>query len=173
MLREEASDPPGVAMNGMGQIAIRCGKDGKKTWQAEQVYGGLFCAGPDPDELRAWVADATEVGKRAADEFLSAGRCLPGTLDRLFFDVQLRRFPEPGDAPKRKEGLGRACQCQDHAHYRQVFPDGGQVHSAPPAGRPLSGLFWTALITSHPRDREEPTRRGRVPARRRRRQATQ
>jgi hypothetical protein len=120
-------------MQSRGQIAIRCNKDGKTNWQAEQVGGGPFCVGPDPGELRAWVADDTELGKRAADEFLSSGRCLPGTLDRVFFEVQLRRFPDPGDAPKRRAGLGRACQCQDQSHYRQVFSGGGQIHSAPPA----------------------------------------
>jgi hypothetical protein len=32
----------------MGAISVRLGKSGKKEWQAEQVYGGLFCPGPDP-----------------------------------------------------------------------------------------------------------------------------
>jgi hypothetical protein len=148
-------------MRGSGQITIRLGRDGKKTWQAEQVGGSPFCQGPDPGELRAWVADDTELGKRVADAFLSAGRCLPGTLDRVFFEVQLRRFPDPGDAPKRRAGLGRACQCQDESHYRQVFRDGG-IHSAPPARKSLSGLFWTAVITTYPKQRKESAQRGRA-----------
>jgi hypothetical protein len=112
------------------------------------------------------VADDAELGKRAADEFLSVSRCLPGTLDRLFFEVQLSRFPELGDAPKRRPSLGRACQCQDHSHYRQISPDGGQIHGALPAGMPLSGLFWTAFITTYPRAPEDRRGAARVPARR-------
>lgn len=50
-------------MNGMGTISVRFSESGKK-WQAEQVYGGLLCPGPDPAELRAWAADDTELGKR-------------------------------------------------------------------------------------------------------------
>ena len=61
-------------MNGMGAISVRLGKSGTKERQAEQVYGGLFCPGPDPAELRAWVADDAELGKRVADDFLSVGR---------------------------------------------------------------------------------------------------
>jgi len=74
-------------MNGMGVISVRLGKSGKEEWQAEQVYGGLFCPGPDHAELRAWVADDTELGKRVADDFLGAGRCLRGTLDQHFFEI--------------------------------------------------------------------------------------
>jgi hypothetical protein len=139
-------------MNGMGAIMVRYGKGGKKEWQAEQVCGGLFFPGPDPAELRAWVADDTELGKRVADDFLGTGRCLHGTLDRHFFEVQLRKFPDPDDAPKRRAGLGRACLCQDHSHYRPLGPDHGQVHRGLLAGTPLSGLFWTAHITSYPTD---------------------
>jgi hypothetical protein len=136
-------------MNGMGTISVRLGKNGKK-WQAEQVYGGLFCPGPDPAELRAWVADDTELGKRVADDFLSVGRCLPGALDQHFFEVQLRKFPDPDDAQKRRAGLGKACLCQDDSHYRPLGPGHGQVHRGLPAGTPLTGLFWTAHITSYP-----------------------
>jgi hypothetical protein len=136
-------------MNGMGAITVWIGKNGAK-WRAEQVYGGLFCPGPDPAELRTWVADDTELGKRVADDFLSVGRCLPGTLDLHFFEVQLRKFQAPDDAPKRRAGLGKACLCQDNSHYRQLGLDDGQVHCGLPASTPLSGLFWTAHITSRP-----------------------
>ena len=101
-------------MNSMGMIALRLGKSGKKEWQAEQIYGGLFSPGPDPAELRVWVADETELGKRVADDFVSTGRCPSGTLDQHFFAVQLRKSPGPGDAPKRRAGLGKARLCQDH-----------------------------------------------------------
>ena len=136
-------------MNGMGAISVRIGKNGTK-WQAEQVYGGLFCPGPDPAELRTWVADDTELGKRVADDFLGVGRCLPGTLDLHFFEVQLRKFPDPDDAPKRRAGLGKACLCQDNSHYRRLGLSDGQVHCGPPAGTPLNGLFWTTHISSRP-----------------------
>ena len=53
-------------MNSIGMIAVRLGKTGKKEWQAEQIYGGLFSPGPDPAELRVWVADETELGKRGS-----------------------------------------------------------------------------------------------------------
>ena len=109
-------------MNDRAAIAVRYGKNGK-TWQAEQVYGGLFGPGPDPAELRAWVADETELGRRVAAAFLGTGRCLRGTLDQHLFEVQLRKFPDPGDAPKRRAGLGRACLCQDDSHYRALGPD--------------------------------------------------
>ena len=136
-------------MNSRGTIAVRLGKSGKKEWQAEQIYGGLFSPGPDPAELRVWVADETELGKRVADDFVSTGRCPPGTLDQHFFAVQLRKFPGPGDAPKRRAGLGTACLCQDHSHYLPLSGAGqGGVHRMLPAGTPLSGLFWTAHITS-------------------------
>ena len=128
---------------------MRPGKSGKKEWQAEQIYGGLFSPGPDPAELRVWVADETELGKRVADDFVSTGRCPPGTLDQHFFAVQLRKFPDPGDAPKRRAGLGKACLCQDLSHYLSLGGTGqGDVHRVLPAGTPLSGLFWTAHITS-------------------------
>lgn len=141
-------------MNGRAAIAVQYGKNGK-TWRAEQVYGGLFCAGPDSAELRAWVADNTELGKRVADDFLGTGRCLPGMLDQHFFEVQLRKFPDPDDAPKRRAGLGKACLCQDQSHFQ---PLGGMglsgVHRALPAGTPLNGLFWTAHITSYTTEAE-------------------
>jgi len=70
-------------MNSMGMIAVRFGKCGKQDRRAEQIYGGLFSSGPDPAELRVWVADETELGKRVADDFVSTGRCPPGTLDQL------------------------------------------------------------------------------------------
>jgi hypothetical protein len=136
-------------MNGMGAISVRLGKSGKKEWQAEQVYGGLFCPGPDLAELRAWVADDTELGKRVADDFLGAGRCLRGTLDQHFFEVQQRTFPHADEAPKRRAGLGKACLCQDHSHYQPLGPDQSQIHRGIPAGTPLNGLFWTAHVTSH------------------------
>ena len=133
-------------MSYRGLISMECSRDGV-TRRAGQVYGGLFCPGPDPAELRAWAADDTELGSRVADDFLSASRCLPGTLDRLFFEVQLRRYPDPADAPKRVAARGGACLCQDDAHYLPIGLGNSLVHSAPPAGRPLNGLFWTARIT--------------------------
>jgi hypothetical protein len=136
-------------MNGMGAISVRIGKNGSK-WQAEQICGGLFCPGPDPAELRTWVADDTELGKRVADDFLGVGRCLPGTLDLHFFEVQLRKFPDPDDALKRRAGLGKACLCQDNLHYRPQGLGDNRVHCGSPAGTPLNGLFWTAHITSRP-----------------------
>lgn len=136
-------------MKSMGAIAVRFGKNGKKVWQAEQVYGGLFSPGPDSAELRTWVTDERELGKRVADDFVSAGRCPPGTLDQHFFAVQLRKFPEPDDAPKRRAGLGKACLCQDDSHFLPLGgPGHGEVHCGLPGATPLSGLFWTALITS-------------------------
>lgn len=142
-------------MKSMGSIAVRVGRDGKKVWQAEQVYGGgLFSLGPDPGELRAWVTDETELGKRVADDFISTGRCPPGTLDQHFFAVQLRKFPDPDDAPKRRADMGKACLCQDHSHFLPLGPGNGVVHCGLSAGRPLSGLFWTAHITSYPPDPE-------------------
>jgi hypothetical protein len=151
-------------VNDRTAIAVRYGKNGK-TWQAEQVYGGLFFPGPDPAELRAWVADDTELGRRVAADFLGTGRCLCGALDQHFFEVQLRKFPDPGDAPKRRAGLGRACLCQDDSHYRALGSDHGRVHCGLPAGTPLNGLFWTAHITVHLRDAKvaanaTPPRRG-------------
>lgn len=137
-------------MKSMGAIAVRSGKNAKKVWQAEQVYGGLFSPGPDPAELRTWVTDETEVGKRVADDFVSTGRCPPGTLDQHFFAVQLRKFPDPDDAPKRRAGLGKACFCQDHSHFLPLGgPGHGGVHCGLPGATPLNGLFWTALITSY------------------------
>ncbi|HEX9540492.1 MAG TPA: hypothetical protein VGA04_20205 [Streptosporangiaceae bacterium] len=133
-----------------GTIAVRSGKNRKKVWQAEQVYGGLFSPGPDPAETRAWVADETELGKRVADDFVSSGRCSPGTLDQHFFAVQLRKFPDPDDAPKRRAGLGKACLCQEHSHFLPLGGAGqGGVHRGLPAGMPLNGLFWTAHITPY------------------------
>jgi hypothetical protein len=102
-----------AAMKSMGTIALRAGKNGKKVWQAEQVCGGLFSPGPDPAELRAWVADDTELGKRVADDFVSTGRCPAGTLDQHFFAVQLRKFPDPDDAAKRSLG-GIVAGAQHH-----------------------------------------------------------
>jgi hypothetical protein len=137
-------------MKSMGAIAARFGKNGKKVWQAEQVHGGLYSPGPDPAELRTWVTDETELGKRVADDFVSTGRCPPGTLDQHFFAVQLRKFPDPDDAPKRRAGLGKACLCQDHSHFLPLGgPGHGGVHCGLPGATPLSGLFWTALITSY------------------------
>lgn len=141
-------------MKSMGTIAVRAGKNGKKVWQAEQVCGGLFSPGPDPAELRVWVADDTELGKRVADDFVSTGRCPAGTLDQHFFAVQLRKFPNPDDAAKRRAGLGRACLCQDHSHFLPLGPGHGGVHSGLPRATPLSGLFWTAHITSYLPDPE-------------------
>lgn len=136
-------------MNSMGTIVVRFGKCGKKDRRTEQIYGGLFSPGPDSAELRVWVADETELGKRVADNFVSTGRCPPGTLDQHFFAVQLRKFPGPDDAPKRRAGLGRACLCQDLSHYLPLSDAGqGGAHRMLPAGTPLSGLFWTAHITS-------------------------
>jgi hypothetical protein len=133
----------------MGTIAVRVGRNGKKVWQAEQVYGGLFGPGPDPAELRAWVTDDTELGKWVADDFASTGRCPAGALDQQLFAVQLRKFPDPGDAAKRRAALGTACLCQDHSHFLPLGgPGHGGVHRGLPAGAPLSGLFWTAHITS-------------------------
>jgi len=136
------------AMTSMGAIAVQLGQNGKKVWQAEQVYGGLFSPGPDCAELRTWVTDAMELGKRVADDFISSGRCPPGTLDHHFFAVQLRKFPGPDDAPKRRAGLGKACLCQDHSHFLPLGSGNGGVHCGLPAGTPFSGLFWTAHITS-------------------------
>jgi hypothetical protein len=137
-------------MKSMGAISVRFGKNGKKVWQAEQVYGGLFSPGPDPAELRTWVTDETELGKRAADDFVSTGRCPPGTLDQHFFAVQLRKFPDPDDAPKRRAGLGKACLCQDDSHFLPLGgPGHGGVHCGLPGATPLNGLFWTAHITSY------------------------
>lgn len=117
------------------------------------VYGGLFEPGPDSAELRAWVADEAELGVRVASDFLSTGRCHAGTLDRHFFEVALRKFPDPADASKR---AGRRSLCRDDSHFLEMFPErveeGGVrvktgVHSASPAGEPLTGLYWTASIT--------------------------
>lgn len=137
-------------MTSMGAVAVRSDKNGRKVWQAEQAYGGLFSPGPDPAELRAWVTDETELGKRVAEDFVSSSRCSPGTLDQHFFAVQLRKFPAPDDAPKRRAGLGKACLCQDHSHFLPLGGAGrGGVHRGLPAGMPLNGLFWTAHITSY------------------------
>jgi hypothetical protein len=136
-------------MSSTAVTAVRMGKSAVGL-HAEQVFGGLFCPGPDPAELRAWVADDIELGKRVADDFLGAGRCLPGTLDLHFSEVQSRKFPDPDDAPKRRAGLGTACLCQDHSHYRRLGRSDDRVHCGPPAGTPLTGLFWTAHITYHP-----------------------
>lgn len=142
-------------MNSMGTIVVKSGKNGVKEWQAEQVYGGLFSPGPDPAELLAWVVDEAELGKRVADDFVSTGRCLPGTLDQHFFAVQLRKFPDPDDVPKRRAGLGKACLCQDQSHFLPLGGAGqGGVHRGIPAGRALNGLFWTAQITSYLTDAE-------------------
>jgi hypothetical protein len=142
-------------VSSMGAIAVKVGKNGKKVWQAEQIYGGLFSPGPDPAELQAWVADETELGNRVADDFVSVGRCPPGTLDHHFFAVQLRKFPDPDDAPKRRAGLGKACLCQDQSHFLPLGgPGHGGVHRGLPAATPLNGLFWTAHITPYPPDPE-------------------
>jgi hypothetical protein len=120
------------------------------------VCGGMFDPGPDLAELRAWAADEAELGKRVADDFLSTGRCRVGTLDRHFFEVAQRKFPDPADAPERVAVVGRRSLCQDGSHFREMFPERveeggvrvkGGVHSAPPAGKPLHGLFWTADVT--------------------------
>jgi hypothetical protein len=142
-------------MNSTGTITVRFDRNGKKVWQAEQVYGCLFSPGPDLAKLRAWVTDETELGKRVADDFVSSGRCPPATLDQHFFAVQLRKFPDPDDAPKRRAGLGKACLCQEHSHYLPLGGAGqGGVHRGLPAGMPLNGLFWTAHITSYLSDVE-------------------
>jgi hypothetical protein len=48
--------------------------------------------------------------KIVADDFVSSGRCPPGTLDQHFFAGQLCKFPDPDDAPKRKAAWERlAC----------------------------------------------------------------
>lgn len=113
-------------------------------WRIEQIYGGMHEPGPDSAELRAWVADEGELGRRVADDFIRTGRCYAGALDRHIFEIGLRAFPDPQDAPKRVAGRER-CLCQNHSHFRPTFADGG-VHSAPPADRPLTGIFWTANI---------------------------
>ena len=134
-------------MRGADVIAVRADNGGNVQWRAEQVYGGLFCSGPDPAELRAWVADDLELGRRVADEFVGTGRCLRGTLDQCFVEEQQREFPAAEDPEKRKAGLAKASLCQEDAHYRPTAAGGGLVHCAPPAGEPLNGLFWTACIT--------------------------
>lgn len=130
----------------MGTVAVRVGRNGKTEWKAEPIYGGLLSPGPDPAELRAWVFDDAEMGERVAGDFVTNGRCPAGALDQHFFEVQLRKFPDPEDAPKRKAGLGKACLCQEQAHFFRLHGPGG-VHSGLPASRPLNGIFWTAKIT--------------------------
>ncbi len=120
------------------------------------VYGGLFCPGPDAAELRTWVADDPELGKRVADDFVSTSRFPAGTLDQHLFAVRLCKFPDPGDAPKRRAGLGKACLCQDNSHFLPLGPGNGGVHCGLPDGRPLSGLFRTAHITRDPPDPDAP-----------------
>ena len=117
------SGPPAVTALTRGQ------EGGKPERMAEQVDDGLFSRRLDAAELRVWVADEMELGERVAAEFVSAGRCLAGTLDQRFFDAQLRRFPNPEDAPKRRQGLGTARLCEDHAHDLRLG-DTGALDSA-------------------------------------------
>jgi hypothetical protein len=139
----------------MGAVEVRIDKYGRTVRQAEQVCSGLFSPGPDCAELQAWVSDEIELGGRVADDLVSTGRCQPGTLDRHFFAVQLRKFPDPDDWEKRRAGLGKACLCQDHSHFVSFGgPGNSVVHRGLPAARPLNGLFWTANITSSPPDSE-------------------
>lgn len=108
-------------MTSMGTIAVQTGKDGTKKWQAEQIYGGLFSPGPDAVELRAWVADDTELGKRVADDFVSTGRCPAGTLDRHLFAVQLRKSRIPAIRRSAGRVWGRpACASSIHTTCHSV-----------------------------------------------------
>jgi hypothetical protein len=65
-------------------------------------------AGADVTDPRVHV-DLDQAGERpAGDRRLGIGRLGPlrGTLDQHFFAVQLRKFPDPDDAPKRKGRSG-------------------------------------------------------------------
>jgi hypothetical protein len=92
-------------MNGTGVISVRLGKSGKKEWQAEQVCGGLSCPGPYSAELRAWVADDAELGKRVAGDLLSADRCLRDAGSALLRAAAPGTIP-PGDIDRSGQ---RAC----------------------------------------------------------------
>jgi hypothetical protein len=134
---------------GMGMLHVVFEEKSDKTlWKAEQIYGGLHQPGPDANELRARVADDTELGERVAKDFLSTGRCPLGALDRVFFDRARRMYPDsdPDNITKRKAEPGSKCLCQ-LAHFHPLPPGNGGVHSAPPKGEPLTGPFWGASFS--------------------------
>lgn len=80
-----------------------------------------------------------------------------------------RPISDPGDAPKRTEGLGKSCLCQDRSHFLLLggLGDGG-VHCGLPVATPFPGLFRTADIKVLPACLPDPEAAGN-PARHRRR----
>ena len=130
-------------MNDRAAIAVRYGKNGK-TWQAEQVYGGLFGPGPDPAELRAWVADETELDRRVAAAFLGTGRCLRGTPD------QRRNSRSPGTPGDSSCPPCRIAQPQGCALPSSCSPESGWIRYATTPGWQLASWSGPRRLAGPP-----------------------
>lgn len=62
--------------------------------QGGSIYSGISQIDVDATELRDWVTDDVELGRRVADDFVEAGRCPAGAFDHHAFDVLLRLYPD-------------------------------------------------------------------------------
>ena len=149
----------------MGRWGVRPGW----RYRGGSIYSGLHQVDLDAAELRNWVSDDVELGRRVADDFVSARRCPAGAFDRHAFEVLVRLYPSEdfsdlmGDEhlEYRREKIqrvaaqrladpvwgGRKCLCQDGSHTRITHTtrdENGTVvrsgyHCPAPAGTPLDG----------------------------------
>jgi hypothetical protein len=75
------------------------------------IYSGISQTDVDSAELRAWVLDDVELGRRVADDFVEAGRCPAGAFDRHAFEVLLRMYPS--------DKFSMSEMSDDHLEYRR------------------------------------------------------
>jgi hypothetical protein len=149
----------------MGSWKARHGRQ----YRGGSIYSVISQVDLDAAELRDWVSDDVELGRRVADDFVEAGRCPAGAFDQHAFEVLLRLCPDEdysglmGDEhlEYRRERIrklaaerlavpgwgGRKSLCQDNSHTRIMHTtrekDGTIVrsgyHCPPPDGKSLDG----------------------------------
>ena len=151
----------------MGYVVGSLNPKNGRQHRGGSIYSGISQVDLDAAELRDWVSDDVELGRRVADDLVEAGRCPAGAFDRNAFEVLLRLYPGEdysglmGDEhlEYRRERIrrlaadrlavpgwgGRKGLCQDNSHMRIMHTtrekDGTIVrsgyHCPPPDGTPL------------------------------------
>jgi hypothetical protein len=159
----------GVICQHMGYVMASWNARHGAQYRGGSIYSGISQVDLDAAELRDWVSDDVELGRRVADDLVEAGRCPAGAFDRHAFEVLLRLFPDEdysglmGDGHlecrrERIRGLaaerlavpgwgGRKGLCRDNSHKRIMHPTREKdstivrsgYHCPPPGGTPLEG----------------------------------
>lgn len=84
----------GVICRAMGYVMGSWKARHGRQYRGGSIYSVISQVDLDAAELRDWVSDDVELGRRVADDFVEAGRCPAGAFDQHAFEVLLRLCPD-------------------------------------------------------------------------------